>query len=518
MREPMRELVEDRTQSGAELRRSTPMARRGILFVCAIATACFYLTYLNAVPDYRSDQKNDSFTYITLAHGLQQGSYPTKHWMPGFPMIVSLATFIFGLNFTALKLVMVGFAAAALASSYWLYRQLTDPALAAVMTVLLAFCPAFFDYSHRLMSEIPSLATMMLSLAIAERLRQPCGRKEFWLLAGGLSLSSIAALAIRGNSLALVPAFAYAVVFSSNYAPRYRVAILLGLASIIGFYGLWSLRNSQRTYTGINNVTYFQEVQVAGSLDKLWERGGLADDVERATAWGFMTRAAENLGWSQIYRIADCFVPGSFRLTEVSTSRLGVIVALTLCIPTVVGWFSLFRRSPASAITLACSLALIAVYPTGSSVRMLIPSLGLIVVSCYSGLQFLLGQRAALTCACMAAISGCVVCLQQADLQARQPYADPRMGVSLEAFHELDRVAQKGDRAYVAVFNEAAQALLPDLQILDPTQPPAASTLPGGAYLVFPDSERDRLKAFLPPASEVVYSKGGATIVRFQRR
>jgi hypothetical protein len=96
---------------------------------------------------------------------LAREGYTTKHWQPGFVFLFAGALAVVGPNFLYLKLLMIGIGLAAAGASVWFFRGLGLGRAAFALALLFAATPLYFDYSHRLMSEAPFLAFLVLALA-----------------------------------------------------------------------------------------------------------------------------------------------------------------------------------------------------------------------------------------------------------------------------------------------------------------------------------------------------------------
>lgn len=332
-----------------------------------------------------------------------------------------------GLNFYALKLIVatIGLLGAFAATRLFVFAGVSRPAL---LGLLLAATPLYFDYSHRLMSEVPFVASSLVALTALLRLGMPCSRRE--QIVAGVTLVVAAALTvlIRGNGLALAPAIGVAMWFSGGTdVARRRWWMAAALAAVLTAFVGWTLWAGAHRFRGIHNVTYFQEVQVRDTA-ALWAAGDLEPGIERISPAEFARRLYENVAWSQIYHAGSLVWPQAASLKDVTTRRIGLLLALLALVPVAIGVTALARRSPPLLVFLAGSLLIALAYPTGGAARMLIPSIPLLLLASYLGLERVLGVSGAtiwMTCALWAAIFTCAV---QADLQAKSPYASPFFG------------------------------------------------------------------------------------------
>ena len=234
------------------------------------------ISILNAVPDVRSDQAHDAFTYIILAKSLlREGGYLSKHWQPGFPVMLAGMLAVVGLDFVRLKLVMVTLGLFTAALSVPFYARLGLSHAAPALALLFAATPIYFDYSHRLMSEIPFLMFSLSALVALEVLRKGTTPRSEWVAGVALTLTGAlsAAVFVRGNGLALVPALAVGWLSTrGDVVRRTRTFIAVALIMTTMVFSGWTLWGSAHKFSGISDVTYSEEVQAA-DLSQLWKAG-----------------------------------------------------------------------------------------------------------------------------------------------------------------------------------------------------------------------------------------------------
>ncbi len=470
----------------------------------------------------RPDQEHDGFQYIVLAKSLLAGEgYPTRHWMPGFPLLLSQGIAAFGLDFLLLKLAMVALSIVAVGFTFLLFKRLVGTAIAFPLALLLAATPIYFDYSHRLMSEVPYLAFCMAALVamLAIRDRSAASRPSLaWAML--LVLSGSIAVLMRGNGLALVPAIAACIVWRRDEPARLWI---YGLASfaIVGTFLAWSALSSEVTYEGIDNVTYLQEVQ-ARDVDALWAAGGYADGVEKASASELFRRLFENVAWRQTYQVASLVAPGAEALARLEVPyHLGFLLAAALALPTLVGCIVLARRSPPAACYLIVSMALVVVYPTGGDSRMLLPSIPLLLVAAYLGLERIFGTRFAKGWTLAALWLSTLLCLGDARDRARHPYSDDGFSDFLEIVTDaLPRAGPSSERVVPPPgMGIVVRALAenPTIGFQEASSRVASGEMPT-AIVIQRASEREELAARLPAgtALEPLSSHGAYRLVRLR--
>jgi hypothetical protein len=412
-------------KSGKANMKENRKASSVVLAILGLALFVLALTYLNAVPDCREDQQNDSFAYMALARGLSEGEgFQSKHWMPGFPILLSLLIGPSEANWVVLKLAMLSIALLGVILSLPLFRVVASPFAAPPLALVLASTPLFFDYAHRVMSEIPALTSTMAALIAMIKVKSVEGARGRLLWGVIMAAAGVSAVLIRGNALALAPAFFVAIMNARGpSATQIRWILAHALAWLLLAYGVWSVRCESRQYVGIHNVTYVQEVQ-ASDIGALWEASGeFGDGVERIDAAGLVRRIYENLAWYQLYRLAGVLVPSADRLAEVEYPGIGFGIAAILVVPMVIGFVRLSARSPELAAFLLVSMLLIIVYPTGGAARMLLPFLPILLLAGYLGIEWVLGTPRAEGWLIVLLASNLSLCAVAADAQHRQPYS-----------------------------------------------------------------------------------------------
>jgi 4-amino-4-deoxy-L-arabinose transferase-like glycosyltransferase len=344
--------------------------------------------------------------------------------MPGFP--VKLAGLIgrFGDDWLVLKSSMIVLALFTMILSRWFFRRVVPRSASTPLALVLASTPIVFDYAHRLMSEIPAMASSMLALLAMLKVVEKCEGRGRWAWGAVLVLAGPIAVLIRGNALAIAPALFFGVLrFAGPGERRARAVLGCGLLAIVGTFVAWSIRCEQRQYYGIHNVTYINEMQ-SKNIGALWEASGkFGDGVERVDAAALANRAYVNFAWYQVYRVAGFLIPSSAGLSDVKLSKLGFVLALLLLVPYGVGFARLARRSPELSVFLASSLLLVVVYPTGGSRRMLLPIIPMLLATGYLGLERMIGTRSAVGWLIGLAVLNLATCAVEADRQRLQPYS-----------------------------------------------------------------------------------------------
>jgi 4-amino-4-deoxy-L-arabinose transferase-like glycosyltransferase len=483
---------------------------RALLVLGTSLTVILYYMYPNAVPDYRADQAHDSFAYITFAKGfLAHQPYPVKHWHPGFPVLLAGALAVVGLDFLRLKLLMITLGLITAIASVRFFRDFGLPHAAPAMALLFAAGPLFFDYSHRLMSEVPFLALLVLTLAAFTALQRGGGERRQWSAGVLMGFSAAAALLVRGNAIALVPTFAVAAFTARGPTNRVRRRFLAAaVAILVAVYSAWALWGASHNFEGIANVTYLEELR-AVDLDQLWDAGGLQPGVERISPHGLMRRVYQNVVWHQAFNVDAVVWPGAAQLAGIRTAGVGFAIGLLALVPALIGSVIMVRFSLAIVVYLLCSLLLVIVYPTGGAARMLMPVIPVLLVAYYLGFEFILGRRGALALVIFAAFANLFLCAAEAHTQSRSPYAgEATADVIATIIEDVPTLVPPQD-VVVTEYDLVVHALT-DRHAVSPRAVPAHELVHGAAYVLDRRSHPIELPSNL--TREVVASHGEAQL------
>jgi hypothetical protein len=494
---------------------SRSATRVALLAFGVILTIALYYRYPNAVADYRADQAHDAFTYITFAKGfLAHQPYPVKKWHPGFPLLVAAALAILGFNFLRLKLLMITVALATVGASVRWFRDAGLVYAAPSLGLLFATNPLFFDYSHRVMTEIPFLFFLVLTFVGLARLEH-AGTRQGLVVAGALlTVSASAALLVRGNGLALVPALA-AALFSARGPARQmqRRCVAIALALLLSVYSAWTIWGRFHEFQGIANVTYLEEI-LAADVGQVWDAGGLRPGVERVSASGLAKRVYQNVVWFQLFNIDATLWPDAGRLAEIRSPGIGFGLGLVALLPAVIGSVVMIRFSLPLFVYLFFSFLITIVYPPGGAARYLLPILPALVVAYYLGFERIVGRERAVAVVIFAAFANLFLCGIQADEQSRNPYDGAATADILATIKEDVPRFVSPDDLVITEYNLVVQALA-DRRAASPPSGFTVELGQGSAYLLEASTRPIELPSHL--VREVVTSRGSARLCRLKR-
>ena len=378
-----------------------------------------------------------------LANGIGSGlGYRTKHWMPGFPHVLSWLIGVFGLDFLKLKLSIVAFGVGAYAATFAYVRciavQLPHRHLIAwVVALSTAVSPLLFDYSHRLMSgDSRPVLRDDSGLWLCEVVRRSQSTRMLVTAAVALSALCVLAVLMRGNGLGLVPALLLSAAY--DWRARRRATIACGVAATLTlalFVG-WSTPNANRALPKAFTTSRISR----RSRRATWARSGKPEGSSKASSASPLRdlgpphipeRSVVRPLWHRRRCRAGRSLPGRGRQ---QSSRYPFSPSLP--------WSR--SSSARSALRgtlqremmyLVATLVLALAYPGGDSPRMLIASVPLLQVAAFFGIASigsLAGALAWTTAVSAALFAGTMAA---ADRQAKSPDHLPRLFRLLRRAH-----------------------------------------------------------------------------------
>ncbi len=325
------------------------------------AVAALYLLFLFPSPEFPAYNSDDASWFVTMGLNLAEfgrfstDTYPFVQyghhatWPPLFPGLLAATIKLFGLNWIALKLLMVLFGLLALVLLRRLWR---DEVVGAWAVLLTALSPAYFLYSHHTMTEAPYIAAITAALI-------------------GLSRAADTRNAFLASLLAVLAFFTrgYAVIF-----------LLAG--PLYFMLRPWPLR--QRLITSLSYALpllvavlawkgYTGQVIASLPLDWITERfgngAGLLQSLLRSPV-----EYAQRLFWFELRYPAHFLLP-LLSLEWVLQHDLALALSLPLLALMAYGWLILFlQRRGAVECWFPLALAFLLVPQTGAA-RYLIPFL-----------------------------------------------------------------------------------------------------------------------------------------------
>ncbi len=197
--------------------------------------------------------QEDSGVYITLAKSLAGGhgyrdlflvdSPRHTQYPPLLPLLLVPVVYLRGLDFTAMKLVMIALAGITLVLVSALLREITDERKAALVVLLTGTSPAVVYYTQSVMTEIPYLFLSILAIFWIERRVRRTDWTASAIVAAAILLSLVCLTRVTG--MALIAATMLYVLVDGAGTPqaRLRTAIAVGAMAAIPL-ALWLLYSS----------------------------------------------------------------------------------------------------------------------------------------------------------------------------------------------------------------------------------------------------------------------------------
>lgn len=245
------------------------------LIVCLGAWAV--LTYMAGVTNAWTATP-DSSLYMGLGRSLAEGQgYVFNGEVctdvgPGLPLILAGLQRLFGDVFWPANLLMALFALAAAVAIYKALIQMTDKATATTVAVITVLSYSFFEWGHRILTDMPFLTMMWWAIAVVLRERSPLWR----VLTGTVALSCVAII-IRVPGVLAIGAVSLGLVLGAVPGRPLGGRILRGCALLIpaalasGAFFLWtaSVTNHKALYARI------------ATRHEALDLGRVADDVSQ---------------------------------------------------------------------------------------------------------------------------------------------------------------------------------------------------------------------------------------------
>jgi 4-amino-4-deoxy-L-arabinose transferase-like glycosyltransferase len=231
--------------------------------------------------------------------------FSPQRYPPGFPLLLAPVYAAAGLDFRALKGVVVLGLAGALLLLARLARRELPPAAAAGVVLLAGLHPFVWSFRDDLLPDLPFTSLCLLALALAERAAAAGPRpaeRAAWCAAAAAAVA--AAVATRSIGVVLVPALAVALLLRARRPGRALlaggaagaalIAALLALTPAGSAY-VGQLRGLAAVYGAPVLLPGPERARSAGfALAKLWANGGWETGA-KAVALGTLLLAALGL-------------------------------------------------------------------------------------------------------------------------------------------------------------------------------------------------------------------------------
>lgn len=291
---------------------------RGGTVALVVLITLFHLATLSEGPGTRSG--DDYALYVLHARNLVEGRpydatgyvyNPLNPWLsprtypPGFPLLLTPLYAAFGVDFFAMKvLVVLSFAGALLLLARIASRYL-PPAGVGTVVALVGLHPYLWAFRDELLPDLPFLFFALLSVLLVERAADPDApprRRLAWGAAAGACVAF--SVSIRAIGVVLVPTVVVALLIRARRP--WRAALLAGGLATVLLVGLFLLlpRDSGylrqvRDLAAVYGPSYLvpepdRARRVAYSVSELWSNG-YSSAVAKAVAVATMLLAAAGL-------------------------------------------------------------------------------------------------------------------------------------------------------------------------------------------------------------------------------
>jgi 4-amino-4-deoxy-L-arabinose transferase-like glycosyltransferase len=218
----------------------------------------------------------DSAVYIVLAEALAGGQGYTMlshvddpahvQYPPLFPLLLTPLVYFFGRDPWPMQALLLVFVLASLLAVYLFVRDREGERKALLVTAIVGISPAFFAYSHQVMSEIPYLCFSFFALYFLRRYAQ----ERRWVTGTGAAALIFITLAYLSRSigLALLGTAAFTVLLLKPVGRFQHKIIAAGIFVAICALPVlgWSLRNAavvQQAITRSYADTFFAKNEFA---------------------------------------------------------------------------------------------------------------------------------------------------------------------------------------------------------------------------------------------------------------
>lgn len=358
---------------GARVYRRVAGVVRRHPFAIAAGLAVLHVALALLTFEPRPHTGGDNAAYITLGRSLLETGTYTELWDPAepphtkyppvFPAVLALAMALGLAPWVQLKLVVLGFSAAAVALSFLWLRGRRRPVMAIGVGLILAVAPGILREGRWILSDVPFWAFSMLALWAFDRLR-PGDRIRF---AAG-SVAVLLAFFTRSAGLPLVVAILGWLAWRRQWLRFGTLSAVVGVPAV-----LWWLRG--------------RAFGPAGYVSEFWLVDPYLPALGTVGAGDMLTRVVQNAGK---------YV--SIHMPVLLTGSLGAVltvVAAGISLLALAGWTARLLRArhrpPGPAeLFLPFYIGLIFVWPAvWSGERFLLPILPVVLYFAAEGLTLL---------------------------------------------------------------------------------------------------------------------------------
>ena len=235
---------------------------RWLLVVIAIGLICSILSF-DIKPSVDGDDTSYVLSAMRIAHS---GQLPIGFRTPGYPIVLSVFIWIFGVNLVILKATSLIFFLGIIISLFFVFRKRLQPVVLSSLLLLVAINPLMLKYSHQTFSEI--LFTLLLIWTIhfillssekesttSAPIAAVLTMASFYIRIAGATIAGVAVLFFayqrRWKQLAV-----YIVLCAALYSPMKIYEWTSGSAAF-GQASILMLKNPYNTTEGMETASGF---------------------------------------------------------------------------------------------------------------------------------------------------------------------------------------------------------------------------------------------------------------------
>ena len=159
-----------------------------------------YLSQAEAIAQNNIDQLEDASNFRVRLSEIQVGPnlYP---W--GYPLIITFFIYFFGINIVLLKVVNLVFFIGSLVICYFLFKKFLSKNSILAILLLLSLSPYFFSFKQEILSDIPSMFFLLMSLLLIQNYIGQTKPKNPTLFFLGATI--FASVFIRTSAFIIIP-------------------------------------------------------------------------------------------------------------------------------------------------------------------------------------------------------------------------------------------------------------------------------------------------------------------------
>ncbi len=255
--------------------------------VCAVLVGVFYLATIRDGQDWPDDFSQYIQHALNIAEGAPYAAtgyiYNPRNpgigprtYPPGFPLLLAPVIKGFGLDLRSMKVLVIGLFVGALLLIVALFRGDLPPPQLAALVLVTGLNPFFWEFKDEVLSDIPFLFFVLLSLYLFTRAGEVDGsRRRAAVLAVLAGVAAYASYATRVLGVVLVPCFIAHDLIRTKRISRRTVLAGGAFVALAGAQYLFWIRDSSYLdpFTGGVAGVGHNIVAYLRSLSGLWENG-----------------------------------------------------------------------------------------------------------------------------------------------------------------------------------------------------------------------------------------------------